>query len=69
MKLLFINGVNLNLTGVREKGVYGAQTLDEINKGQILRRTLKTTNASFSKAISKAKFALKSRRRIATGLF
>ena len=32
MKLLFINGVTLNLTGVREKGVYGAQTLDEINK-------------------------------------
>ena len=32
MKLLFINGVNLNLTGVRQKGVYGAQTLDEINK-------------------------------------
>lgn len=31
MKLLFINGVNLNLTGKREKGVYGAQTLDEIN--------------------------------------
>ncbi|MDE6597454.1 MAG: type II 3-dehydroquinate dehydratase [Clostridia bacterium] len=32
MKLLFINGVNLNMTGVREKGVYGTQTLDEINK-------------------------------------
>ena len=31
MKLLFINGVNLNLTGKREKGVYGSQTLDEIN--------------------------------------
>ena len=31
MKLLFINGVNLNMTGVREKGVYGSQTLDEIN--------------------------------------
>lgn len=31
MKLLFINGVNLNLTGKREKNVYGAQTLDEIN--------------------------------------
>ena len=31
MKLLFINGVNLNLTGLREKSVYGAQTLDEIN--------------------------------------
>ncbi len=31
MKLLFINGVNLNMTGVREKDVYGTQTLDEIN--------------------------------------
>ena len=31
MKLLFINGVNLNLTGMREKSVYGEQTLDEIN--------------------------------------
>ena len=31
MKFLFINGVNLNMTGVREKGVYGAETLDEIN--------------------------------------
>lgn len=32
MKLLFINGVNLNMTGKREKDVYGTQTLDEINK-------------------------------------
>lgn len=31
MKLLFLNGVNLNLTGMREKGVYGVQTLEEIN--------------------------------------
>ena len=31
MKLLFINGVNLTMTGVREKSVYGTQTLDEIN--------------------------------------
>lgn len=31
MKFLIINGVNLNLTGKREKGVYGTQTLDEIN--------------------------------------
>lgn len=31
MKLLFINGVNLNLTGKREKGVYGGQTLEKIN--------------------------------------
>lgn len=26
-----MNGVNLNLTGKREKGVYGTETLDEIN--------------------------------------
>ncbi len=31
MKLLFLNGVNLNLTGRREKGVYGTETLDDIN--------------------------------------
>lgn len=31
MKFLFINGVNLNMTGVRERGVYGEETLDEIN--------------------------------------
>lgn len=31
MKFLFINGVNLNMTGRREKGVYGTQTLDDIN--------------------------------------
>ena len=32
MKLLFINGVNLNMTGTREKDVYGTQTLEQINK-------------------------------------
>lgn len=31
MKLLFINGVNLGMTGEREKGVYGSQSLNEIN--------------------------------------
>lgn len=34
MKFLVINGVNLNMTGLREKGVYGSETLEEIN-GQI----------------------------------
>ncbi len=31
MKIAVINGVNLNFTGIREKGVYGSQSLDEIN--------------------------------------
>lgn len=31
MKFLVINGVNLNLTGKREKSVYGVETLEEIN--------------------------------------
>ena len=31
MKFLIVNGVNLNLTGLREKGVYGTQTLGEMN--------------------------------------
>ena len=31
MKFLIINGVNLNLTGMREKDVYGVKTLEEIN--------------------------------------
>ncbi len=31
MKILIINGVNLNLTGEREVGHYGADTLDVIN--------------------------------------
>lgn len=31
MKLLFINGVNLNMTGIREKGIYGNRALSEIN--------------------------------------
>lgn len=31
MKFLFINGVNLNMTGTREENVYGSETLEEIN--------------------------------------
>lgn len=31
MKFLILNGVNLNLTGRREPGVYGNETLDGIN--------------------------------------
>ena len=32
MKFLVMNGVNLNLTGKREQGVYGTETLAEINE-------------------------------------
>lgn len=32
MKFLVLNGVNLNLTGLREKSVYGTQTLAQMNE-------------------------------------
>ncbi len=32
MKIAVINGPNINFTGIREKGVYGSKSLEDINK-------------------------------------
>ena len=37
MKVLIINGPNLNLLGKRKQSIYGAQTLEEINEAIKLR--------------------------------
>nr|WP_122011764.1 type II 3-dehydroquinate dehydratase [Maliibacterium massiliense] len=37
MRILVIHGPNLNLTGTREPGIYGARTLEDINREIVAR--------------------------------
>jgi len=42
MKILIINGPNLNMLGKREKGIYGNMTLEEIN--QLIAKEFESSN-------------------------
>lgn len=47
MKVLVINGPNLNLTGLRKPEVYGTQTLDEMNEELRAYAAAKGVSAAF----------------------
>lgn len=55
-KYLVINGVNLNMLGIREPGIYGNSTLDDLEKN--IRKKADELDVEvdfFSKAILRAK--------------
>ena len=47
MKLLIINGPNLNMTGIRKTDIYGSETLDSINAELIEYAKSKGAEADF----------------------
>lgn len=63
MKFLIINGVNLNLTGLREKSVYGSESLSDIEgkNRRVLQRGTETKR-NFFRATSKERSAISSTR-------
>lgn len=62
MKFLIINGVNLNLTGLREKSVYGSESLSDI-EGKIAAYCARNGDETeFFRAASKERSAISSTR-------
>ncbi len=47
MKILVINGPNINLTGMREPGIYGSLTLEQINQKILARANEKGAQCEF----------------------
>lgn len=50
MKLLILNGPNLNLLGKREPGIYGTETLESINAGLISYASARKIELRFSQS-------------------
>ena len=53
MKILVLNGPNINFLGIREKGIYGNQDYDTLVKMKKRQRSLALT-WKYSRAIMKA---------------
>jgi len=55
MRILIINGPNLNLLGERETNVYGSETLDQINNWILNHELCKSLNIEFFQSNSEGK--------------
>ena len=54
-KILVMNGPNLNLTGIRKKNVYGAETLEDINRELAAYGEGKGVQVDFYRATTRAR--------------